>query len=188
MANYPLYGPGRRAASPGGQHKPTLKDYERLVSAYRELEDKHQELLARYQRLQKQYQALQDQAEEQAGKLHQVEQALSIKEEALQRQQADMKAMESELVWAKAALQQQEQQAKQNEEEQSWKEKYLRLQAEMENVRQRTAREMSETRKFACLNLMKDLLDVSDNIQRAVESSEQSEEANSLLEGFKMVA
>ena len=64
----------------------------------------------------------------------------------------------------------------------------MRLQAEMENVRQRTAREMADTRRFASLNFMKDLLDVSDNIQRAIESSEQSEETNSLLEGFKMVA
>lgn len=175
MANYyDPYGPRRRAASQGGQHKPTLDDYERLANAYRELEGKHQDLLARYQRLQKQYQALQDQTEEQAARLHQAEQALAIKEEALQRQQADMKATESELIWTKAALQQQDQaqQVKKNEEEQSWKEKYLRLQAEMENMRKRWDQRAQQQINQARDNILLDMLPLADHLDLALQHAQ----------------
>lgn len=64
----------------------------------------------------------------------------------------------------------------------------LRLQAELENVRKRSRRELEEQRRYAGLPLMRDLLAVVDNLQRAIAAAEQNHNASSLLEGVKMVA
>ena len=67
------------------------------------------------------------------------------------------------------------------------KDRVLRLQAEMENLRNRTAREIVDERRYAPLPLIRDLLPAIDNIDRAIEAAQQSGEAASLLEGFKLV-
>jgi len=64
----------------------------------------------------------------------------------------------------------------------------LRSQAELDNYRKRSQREMEDYRRFAKLPLMRDLLPVMDNLQRAIDSAGQSEEGSSLLEGVRMVA
>ena len=48
-------------------------------------------------------------------------------------------------------------------------------------------REIADERRYAPLPLLRDLLPVVDNIDRAVEAAEQQGEAASLLEGFKLV-
>jgi len=63
----------------------------------------------------------------------------------------------------------------------------LRLQAELENVRKRMLRTVEEERRYACLPLMRDVLPVVDNLQRAIEAAEQHENATALLEGVKLV-
>ncbi len=67
------------------------------------------------------------------------------------------------------------------------KDRLLRLQAEMQNLRNRQSREIADERRYAPLPLLRDLLPVVDNIDRAVEAAEQQGEAASLLEGFKLV-
>lgn len=67
------------------------------------------------------------------------------------------------------------------------KDRVLRLQAEMENLRTRTAREVNEERRYAAMPVVRGLLPVVDNIDRAIEAAEQSGEATPLLEGFKLV-
>ena len=64
----------------------------------------------------------------------------------------------------------------------------LRAQAEVENVRRRLRREMDERSQFATQPLLTDLLPVIDNLERALESAQQTEHAAGLLEGVKMVA
>ncbi len=64
----------------------------------------------------------------------------------------------------------------------------LRLQAEMENVRQRAAREIQDERRYAALPLVSDLLDVVDNVDRAIGAAETDAESENLLEGFRLVA
>jgi len=64
----------------------------------------------------------------------------------------------------------------------------LRSQAELENFRKRVYRQMDEERKYAGLPLLRDLLPVIDNLDRAIEAAEQNENSSSLLEGVKMVA
>jgi len=64
----------------------------------------------------------------------------------------------------------------------------LRSRAELENYRKRIARQMEEERRYANLPLMRDLLPVCDNLDRAIEAAEKQHDVTSLLEGVKMVA
>lgn len=63
----------------------------------------------------------------------------------------------------------------------------LRLQAEMQNLRNRTSREIADERRYAALSVLRDLLPVLDNIQRAIEAAEKAGEAENLLAGFRLV-
>jgi molecular chaperone GrpE len=63
----------------------------------------------------------------------------------------------------------------------------LRLQAEMQNLRNRTSREIADERKYAALPIVRDLLPVVDNIDRAIEAAEKAGEAENLLAGFRLV-
>jgi molecular chaperone GrpE len=63
----------------------------------------------------------------------------------------------------------------------------LRLQAEMQNLRSRTSREIADERRYAALPVLRDLLPVVDNIDRAIEAAEKAGEAENLLEGFRLV-
>jgi molecular chaperone GrpE len=66
-------------------------------------------------------------------------------------------------------------------------ERLLRLQAEMQNLRNRTAREIADERRYAALPIVTDLLPVVDNIDRAIEAAEKAGEAENLLAGFRLV-
>jgi molecular chaperone GrpE len=68
------------------------------------------------------------------------------------------------------------------------RQKNVRLQAELENFRKRTMRTMDEERRYASLPLLRDLLPVVDNLQRAITAAEMHENASGLLAGVKMVA
>jgi molecular chaperone GrpE len=63
----------------------------------------------------------------------------------------------------------------------------LRLQAEMQNLRSRTSREIADERKYAALPVVRELLPVVDNIDRAIEAAEKAGEAENLLAGFRLV-
>jgi molecular chaperone GrpE len=63
----------------------------------------------------------------------------------------------------------------------------LRLAAEMQNLRNRTSRELADERRYAALPVLRDLLPVLDNIGRAIEAAAKSGEAENLLEGFRLV-
>ena len=63
------------------------------------------------------------------------------------------------------------------------REAMLRMQAEMENLRKRMAREMEKSRKFAVERLMKDLLQVRDSLERGLEVDDQTATVESLREG-----
>lgn len=68
------------------------------------------------------------------------------------------------------------------------RDKLLRTQAELENVRKRTKRELDDERRFAALPLVAELLPVLDNLRRALEAAERSGEQSGLVDGVKMVA
>ena len=68
----------------------------------------------------------------------------------------------------------------------SQQEQYLRTLADMENLRKRTQREKEELAKFANENILREILPVIDNLERAVEHAEQSEGKDGLFEGVQM--
>lgn len=64
---------------------------------------------------------------------------------------------------------------------------YMRAVAEMENYRKRAARERQDLLKFGNENLLRDILPVIDNLERAVEHAKNEEKDNEgLLEGVEM--
>lgn len=66
-------------------------------------------------------------------------------------------------------------------------ERLLRNSAEFENFKKRATRQMDDFRKFANESLVKDLLPVVDNLERAIVSSGEDQKANSsILDGLEM--
>ncbi|MFH4981921.1 hypothetical protein AB6A40_008630 [Gnathostoma spinigerum] len=77
------------------------------------------------------------------------------------------------------------------EERSELKDKYTRALADTENVRKRGQRLIEEAKLFAVQNFCKDLLEVADAIDLAIEATEKEDlekksEVKSLLEGVKM--
>jgi molecular chaperone GrpE len=68
------------------------------------------------------------------------------------------------------------------------RDRVLRSQAELENYRKRAAREIEENRRYAELPLIRDLLPVLDNVERAIAAAEKSQDVAVLLDGVKLVA
>ena len=66
-------------------------------------------------------------------------------------------------------------------------EKYIRLYAEFENYRKRALREKQEIIHFAQEQVLREFLQVLDDLERAVVHAEKSEDLKVLLEGVKLV-
>ena len=66
------------------------------------------------------------------------------------------------------------------------REAMLRMQAEMENLRKRLARDAEKSRKFALERIMKDLLQVRDSMERGLEMADESATVESLREGQEL--
>lgn len=67
-----------------------------------------------------------------------------------------------------------------------WKARAYRISADLDNARKRFAKEREDLRRFAAESLLKDLLPVVDNLERAVDHAEQKG-TEGLLDGVKMV-
>lgn len=71
------------------------------------------------------------------------------------------------------------------------KDRYLRLQADIENVRKRAARDRQEAYNFGHENLVKSLLGTVDNLERAIQHSQADGQAaadvEALQEGIELV-
>ena len=74
------------------------------------------------------------------------------------------------------------------------KDKLMRTLAEMENLRKRTERELSDTRQYAVASFARDMLTVADNLKRAIDAvppevRDQGDKAfDSLVEGVEVTA
>ena len=66
-------------------------------------------------------------------------------------------------------------------------EKNVRLLAEFENYKKRTAEERSRLLKYSCETVAVALLPIIDDLQRTIDSVEESEADNPLLNGVRMV-
>lgn len=71
-------------------------------------------------------------------------------------------------------------------ERDNFEERMLRAAADLENFRKRSEREKEEIRKYGAKDLVKDLLETIDNLERALEHSDSGEEEN-IIEGVEMV-
>lgn len=78
------------------------------------------------------------------------------------------------------------------EEEPDFKDKYIRAVAEMENLRKRLSRDVEDARQYAVTGFAREMLDVSDNLERALaaidqEKAAQDPQLKNLIEGVEMV-
>jgi len=71
-------------------------------------------------------------------------------------------------------------------ENKDFQDRLLRLSAEFENFKKRNRREMSEFKKFASEVLIKDLLAVVDNLDRALETASADEACKAIIDGVSM--
>jgi len=67
------------------------------------------------------------------------------------------------------------------------KNKYLRLYAEFENFRRRTAKERIDLIGTASADLMKEMLTILDDFERAIQSNETAEDITAVKEGFSLL-
>jgi molecular chaperone GrpE len=80
-----------------------------------------------------------------------------------------------------------EQQAEQPTETKEYYERLLRCMAEMDNLKKRQEKEKGELLQFANENLIKELLPILDNLERALEHGSQLEAPAPLMEGLELV-
>ncbi len=62
----------------------------------------------------------------------------------------------------------------------------LRLSAEFDNYKKRSAKEIQDFKRFANETLLKQLLTVVDNLERAIDTSEENKENKGIIDGVKM--
>ncbi len=86
-----------------------------------------------------------------------------------------------------------ENQTEQNTEESADKkiaelnDKYLRLYSDFDNFRKRTMKEKVDVINSASADVLKDILVVLDDFERAIANNEKVEDINALKEGFKLI-
>lgn len=68
-----------------------------------------------------------------------------------------------------------------------WRDKYIRLQAEFDNFRKRTLREKMDLIQSGGSDVLKAILPILDDMQRATAASEKSDDIASLREGERLV-
>ncbi|HYW80390.1 MAG TPA: nucleotide exchange factor GrpE [Thermoguttaceae bacterium] len=113
--------------------------------------------------------------------------AAQFDEAAAEQMAADLAGMDAEIESA-APIEPADMVASLRTELAAAEDRVLRSRAELENYRKRASRQMDDERRYANLPLMRDLLPVMDNLDRAIEAAEKNQDASSLLEGVKMVS
>jgi molecular chaperone GrpE len=68
------------------------------------------------------------------------------------------------------------------------KDKYLRAVADLENFKKRSLKERSQLLKYRNEELLRDLLPIADNLDRALNASAGADEVSALMEGVSMIA
>jgi molecular chaperone GrpE len=93
----------------------------------------------------------------------------------------DSNSLEAELISLRQQLETKEMEAKNNYE------RLLRQAAELENYKKRSARERDDAIRYANESLLKDLLPVVDNLERAIAHASGGGNGKPLVEGVEMV-
>ena len=68
-----------------------------------------------------------------------------------------------------------------------WKQSYLRKQADFQNFTKRKEKEVAELKEFASEKIITQFLGNLDNLERAIDSSVESKDFDSLLKGVEMI-
>jgi molecular chaperone GrpE len=76
--------------------------------------------------------------------------------------------------------------ATKTEEAKGFQDKYLRLAAEFENYKRLSLREQRESSLFANERILKDLLPIIDNLERAVRAAKEAPAGDGLLQGVEL--
>lgn len=66
--------------------------------------------------------------------------------------------------------------------------KYIRIHAEFDNYRKRTNKEKLDIISTANAGLLKDLLPIIDDFERAIQNNEKAEDIDGVKEGFKLIS
>lgn len=69
-----------------------------------------------------------------------------------------------------------------------YRERWLRSQAELENFRKRSQKELETERQYRSMPVVRDILPVLDGLQRALQVAKTSKDVDQLLQGMQMVA
>jgi molecular chaperone GrpE len=96
--------------------------------------------------------------------------------------QSRAKVLEDQMVAIRAELEEK------GELAEGYLDRLMRMQAEFENYRKRTEREREEMRKMASERIVADLVDVTENLERALDAYSRRDDASScsLEEGIRM--
>ena len=69
-----------------------------------------------------------------------------------------------------------------------WQDKYLRLQAEFDNYRKRTLKEKMDLVQTGGRDVLLEMLPVRDDVQRALEAMEKSDDIEALRSGVRLIS
>lgn len=98
----------------------------------------------------------------------------------------DSPGVPAELSYEEKARVSEERLSEKSLETEELKDRLLRLQADFENTKRRMAREQNEMRSSVTEELMKELLPVMDNLERALEAGETGSDPRLLQQGVRM--
>src|SRR6187551_2572701 len=73
-------------------------------------------------------------------------------------------------------------------ERDDFRERWLRSQAELENYRKRSQKELDQEKQYRSLPVARDVLPALDNLQRALQVAKTSKDVDQLRQGVQMVA
>lgn len=110
-----------------------------------------------------------------------------IKIEEVKTEEVDTKEVDTEEVTLDPVGELQEKVDSLTEEIASLKDQMLRRQAETENFRKRLIRDKEDAVQYANSSLVKDLLCSLDNLDRAIESANKTQDVKALIEGVGLV-
>jgi molecular chaperone GrpE len=74
-----------------------------------------------------------------------------------------------------------------NEIQEDWKNKYYYLAADFDNYRRNQAKERRDLLATAAQGVIKDLLPILDNFERAIKANEQLTDIEAIKEGFQLI-
>ena len=77
--------------------------------------------------------------------------------------------------------------AAKTEEVKAFQDKYLRLAAEFENFKRLSQRDQREYIRFANESLLKELLPIVDNLERAIKSAKENPGSDGLIQGVELI-